>query len=407
MKTGCLCTQCRGVKNLCGRKICPVLLRYKTIKELNLEKVGDILQGSSPPALFVGRYGYPLVNVGPMIPPFEGDTKILDTPEKWKGKTLEEVVKLRMQLIRGSFRVRIDKASENNKLIEDLQLVAMSSNPVTSEAELRGRIIKRITFDPYSQPFGPIARVKRLEVEAKTDSRIEYVYYDRDLHAIEAMEYLYSRGLEVSAIQRVLSAGLMGIGNKRKFVPTRWSITAVDGNLSKSFISKILDNPSINEIEVYESRQMGNIFLVILAPGDWKYEMVEAWHPHTVWNPFRERIEIGGDYEDRMGRTDYAKIGGCYYAGRLATSEHLMRRGRQAQVLILREAREGYVLPVGVWVVRENVRRALKEKPYKPRNVGELFLYISERTRTPLKMWIRNSKILRDTLYQRRLSQYI
>ena len=138
------------MKNLCGRKICPVLLRYKTIKELNLEKVGDILQGSSPPALFVGRYGYPLVNVGPMIPPFEGDTKILDTPEKWRGKTLEEVVKLRMQLIRGSFRVRIDKASENNKLIEDLQLVAMSSNPVTSEAELRGRIIKRITFDPYS-----------------------------------------------------------------------------------------------------------------------------------------------------------------------------------------------------------------------------------------------------------------
>ena len=62
----------------------------------------DSLSGTSPPSVFVGSYGYPKVSVGPMVPPIHGDTSILDSPEKWKGKSLEEIVNFRLNLDRKS-----------------------------------------------------------------------------------------------------------------------------------------------------------------------------------------------------------------------------------------------------------------------------------------------------------------
>ncbi|TLY10983.1 MAG: hypothetical protein E6K88_02680, partial [Thaumarchaeota archaeon] len=50
----------------------------------------DAIDGSSPPSVFVGRYGYPKVRIGPMIPPLHGDTTILDRSEMWIGKSIEE-----------------------------------------------------------------------------------------------------------------------------------------------------------------------------------------------------------------------------------------------------------------------------------------------------------------------------
>ena len=69
-------------------------------KYANLFSSNEI-QGSSPPSVFVGSYGYPKVGIGPMLPPIHGDTTLLDTPEKWLGKSLEEIVNYRLNLVRG------------------------------------------------------------------------------------------------------------------------------------------------------------------------------------------------------------------------------------------------------------------------------------------------------------------
>ncbi len=60
----------------------------------------DSINGSSPPSVFVGSYGYPKVGVGPMLPPVHGDTTLLDNPEQWIGKSLEEIVNFRLILVR-------------------------------------------------------------------------------------------------------------------------------------------------------------------------------------------------------------------------------------------------------------------------------------------------------------------
>jgi len=86
----------------------------------------DSISGSSPPSVFVGSFGYPKVGVGPMVPPIHGDTSLLDAPERWLGKTLEEIVNFRLNLVRGVQKVSV--VNPQGRYIENLQDLAMSQN---------------------------------------------------------------------------------------------------------------------------------------------------------------------------------------------------------------------------------------------------------------------------------------
>jgi len=106
------------------------------------------------------------------------------------------------------------------------------------------------------------------------------------------------------------------------------------------------------------------------------------------------------------GRKTYAEIGGCWYATRLATNEFLVKEKRQAGVVIFREAHAGYILPVGVWLTRESVREALKTEPKKFSTLNECLDYVSQKMDIPLKTWLKHSTILRDSMHQRRLTDF-
>ena len=86
----------------------------------------DSISGTSPPSVFVGSYGYPNVSVGPMVPPMHGDTSILDSPEKWKGKSLEEIVNFRLNLIRGVKKISNDQT--DGRYIVSLQEVTINQH---------------------------------------------------------------------------------------------------------------------------------------------------------------------------------------------------------------------------------------------------------------------------------------
>ena len=102
----------------------------------------------------------------------------------------------------------------------------------------------------------------------------------------------------------------------------------------------------------------------------------------------------------------YAEIGGCYYAARFAVNELLNKENRQASVVILREAHPGYILPVGVWNVRESVRKALKGDYRKFDTLNGAILFISEIMDIPIERWIKNSAILKNHLYQKKIEDF-
>jgi hypothetical protein len=403
-----LCVACKGSRFLCGKTRCPIIVKANYfLKSVPLMQSEDIA-GASPPSVFVGRIGYPYVYAGPLVPPVQEDTSVYDLPEFWFGKSIDEIVGFRSMLIRGKHRVHVQKFEKAGKIIDKTRELALAIKPVDVELLLKKKPRGFILLDDEVQPFGPSAPIRDLIVgNARWDHQIEKAYNDTDLRAAEAVLELYSKGVLVTKIQRAFSVGSFGLEKNRRFVPTRWSITAVDSIISKELMEKVKTFPEINEYRVYESVYLDNIFEVLMLPNAWSYEAIEAWYPGTVWNPSGRNVVMFSDWEGYEGRTTYAEIGGCYYAARLAVCEQLVKEQRQATVIVLREAHPGYIMPVGVWQVRENVRNAMRQKPYTFKTLDEALRFIASRFQIPVQRWIMRSELLKNALFQKKITDFI
>ena len=130
----------------------------------------DTLDGASPPSVFVGRYGYPKVRIGPMIPPAHGDTAIMDRPEMWVGKSLEEIAGFRLSLVRGV--ASVNARDVTGRYVESLQELAMSDRPAESEATFEKKPLadtdleRELRLSTESAPFGPAAPIKTFKASS-------------------------------------------------------------------------------------------------------------------------------------------------------------------------------------------------------------------------------------------------
>ena len=392
---------------LCGKSSCPIISKAESLVRHLPRLNSDKIDGSSPPGAFVGHVGYPKVYLGPLIPPTKGDTMILDMPELWLGKSIQTIIDYRFSLVRGKSLLDVRNASEPSKYLLDLHDIALSSSSVDVDAKFRKKPRMAVALSEDTQPFGPSAMIENLRVAPSTGERkLEGVYYDRDELAVDGMVELYDDGIAVSRIQRTLSLGMLGIQKQRKIVPTRWSITAVDDTLSKRLLRSVRHYPLIDKFCVYMYNHLDNVFAAILSPRNWEYECIEAWFPGTTWNENGISPAMMGDYEPYEGRTTYASIGGCYYSTRLAIAEALERMERQASALVLREVRSGYILPVGVWNVRESVRAAVKTKPFIFDTFQQALSFTCKDLVIHPNIWLKNSLLIQSETFQRRLNEY-
>jgi hypothetical protein len=314
----------------------------------------NYVEGSSPPSVFVGSYGYPKVLVGPMVPPVHGNTLVMDLPESWLGKSLEDIVNFRLSLVRGIQAVQIKEPQ--GRYIESLQELAMSSQSTDSEVEFVKNTRPTLFVDGENAPFGPVGEIKTAKFSnSSSDKNIQRLFYDKDILAQDAVLELYNRGIEVSKIQKCFSIGMFG--KNRKLVPTKWSITATDDMISKSMVELITSFSEIDSCRLFTYEHLGNLYAVIMFPSRWMFEMQEAWYDQDG------NIGFGSDFEDMKGLSHYPETAGAHFASRLAVVEYLLATNVQAGVMVLREIRPEYAIPVGVWQVREGVRMALKQKP--------------------------------------------
>ena len=343
----------------------------------------DSLSGTSPPSVFVGSYGYPKVSVGPMVPPIHGDTSLLDSPEKWKGKSLEEIVNFRLNLIRGV--KKISNEETDGRYIESLQEVTMSSKPIDSDLLFQKPTSPKVSLDGESAPFGPVGEIKSAKFSGTSSVKsIEKIFYDKDLKAQDAVMTLYNSGIEISKIQKCFSIGMMG--QKRKLVPTKWSITATDDIISKSLTGEVLDYGLIDSYKIFSYEHLGNSFSVVLFPHRWIYEMIEAWYSNGI-------LGFGSDHEDARGIHHPPAIAGAYFAAKLGVLEYLSEKKIQAGVIILREIRPEYAIPVGVWQVREGIREAMKQKPILSDNFDNALHLASQKMSVSKFEWLSHGNI--------------
>jgi len=399
-----LCAICKGRKLLCGRPTCPILERFRVARTVEEKINRREIFGSSPPGIFVGEYGYPKVRFGPLVPPVEGDTSHLDSPLKWEDKTIRDILYYRSLLVMGEMKADVD-LRRSGRILGEVQELAMSIRPVDSEVLLKRKPIFRVLPGEFAPPLGPRAELMDFELteNPRIPRRTDYVVGD-ELKAEQAIMRLYNWGFDEYYIVRLLSAGLLGL--RRKLVPTRWSITAVQDTVGKNLRKEVAHYPPINNYEVYFHRFLGNRYAVLLMPHGYAFELLEVWLRGSLFGASKPGVIH--DYEDFRGRKEYVKeTAGAYYAARLSVLEAMRRRRRQARVVVFREVTPEYYAPVGVWQIRTGVRKAMERLMGRFDTLWEALDAIREHLEHPLEEYLRRSYVLGSLARQKNLDEWL
>ncbi|MBW6451717.1 MAG: Nre family DNA repair protein [DPANN group archaeon] len=403
---GMMCVRCKG-KGLCGRNNCQILEKTKALKTITAHIKKDF-SGVSPPSIFVGRIGYPDVFMGTLAPVDEKYINICDDVKGWfkNNINIDDIVNIRSQMINSRAKVNV---KNTNRFKNDMQEIAASNKPIEIEASYKKPLNVTINLYERTAPVGPIGDLEKFTVcqNISISGKIDKIISDTDLKSIYSINELYKKKIDENIITKLFSSGTLGVQKERKLVPTRWAITAVDDILGKKLIEDVKKFEIVDDFYVYSAEYLGNHFEIILIPSIWQFENIEVTYSKSFWNPTND-IVIYADYENYTGRKTYASnVTGAYYSARLAVLEKLSKVKRQASVLVLREIYDDYHTPLGVWIIRETVRDALKGKPLRFQSFEGVKTYLKTRLKTPIDVFVKKSKVLKESKEQKNLFAYL
>jgi len=379
-----MCATCKG-KGMCGLPHCPVMKRFHA--QARTAPVTEFM-GLSP-SLFIGSYGYPRVTGGPLL------IDDADKPPSWvaAGLGIDDIVDIRARTIRGTSMV--------TPYLPALQELAISSVPLDVEVRFTRPVSFDLTFDGTVAPVGLSGSLEKMKVidNPKVNPSVDRVTSDTDLGAVGACSELHRSGIDVYQISHLLSGGL--IGRRRKVVPTRWSITAVDDSVSTALKQRIARYTPIDHIRVFSHELYANRIVVILMPGDWRYEMIERWEARSLWSGESDSITVD---REGMKKKGYSPISGAYYSARLAVAEYLEATRQCARVIVIRSVSADYWAPLGTWVIREAARGAMKQPGIACETVGEAIRLVG--LASGFQGWEGYSTLLPEIRTQRTLFDY-
>ena len=404
------CIKCKGKNPLkyCGKTRCPIHAKTEAMIK-TIPKLKQNWQGSTP-NIFISRGGYPNLNVGILSPPEINNTEIYDAPMQWSQQNyqISQIINLRSALVNSRF---ISNIKGTGKLVEIAQEIGMASCPVELEITLKNKPQFSFNTSPFTAPMGPNAFLENIQITSnpKINRAVDRIVSDTDFKAQNATTELYQRGYDENFLTKLFSTGNLGIKYQRKFVPTRWSITAVDDILAKNLIDEIKYNEHAEHCAFY-GNYLGNYYLVLIFPGPWSYELFEIYKPEASWNTSKDFIYTT-DYEPYSGRKAYAEnCAGGYYAARLAILEKLKELKFQGSVIALRMITPDYYCPLGVFVVREATRKSLQNKPIYFENkelmINYARLIIKKKWGYDINKVLNGSIILKQFKEQSKLSQF-
>jgi DNA repair protein NreA len=371
--------------------------------------------GNSPPSIFVGRFGYPHVNVGVLSPvQTMKEAHLLDSPQDWikLGLKDEEILKLRAKLVNSRFKSRVKNF--DHKFMDLSQEIGMAHKPVEIEVELKNKPLSKFNLDRVNNPLSNNANAKNMKIteNPKIKTVVDKTVSDIDLKSTLGLKKLYDKGVNENFLSKILSIGLLGLKKNRKLVPTRWSITATDDTVAKEILKKVKFNDSIDHTRVYFGGALGNYYLAIFFPGVWSYELFEMGVPFGV-NPWSKSEKYYAyDNETYDGRKKYAlETAGGYYACRLGIVEKLSELKKQGSILVLRFITEEDRFPMGVWVCREATRKSMEsgciEFEDKDLAINYAKSLANKKFGVNISEIFETSKILNEVKTQKRISEFI
>ena len=231
-----------GIRVINVKSVYEELKKNKSVvnKITNLAKKGDI-EGFTPPSTLIGEFNYPKVSVG-IIFTTDQNASIYDAPKFWvkNGFDVLKIFGLRSSLVNAKNNVDVRRPGDS--YMQNVALATMSETDLSIEMKI-SKVINRPMISKDLSPHGVTADLSmfKLNENVRINKNVEKVYYDKDLKAIEGMLYLYNNKIADDKISKILSVGAIGV--KRRIVPTKWAITAVDDTVGKSMIEEIRSYP--------------------------------------------------------------------------------------------------------------------------------------------------------------------
>ncbi|MBS3136818.1 hypothetical protein J4232_00150 [Candidatus Woesearchaeota archaeon] len=387
----------------------PKKIKLQSQEEFNKKAKQDYFGAS--PNIFVGRFGYPNINVGILN---TEEYRQNDEPLLWSREnySIPKIIDLRTQLVNAQFKANIKSInnpsnnSSTNKFLELSQELSLSQKPVDIEINLSKKPNFSLTLNREEAPHGCNIELRKAQIteNIKVPTKVDKIVSDTDVKAVAALQELYTAGFDEHYLTKIVSTGNLGVKTQRKLVPTRWSITLTDDTIGKTLIKQIKDYNQLDCYKAYFGGHLGNYYLILFFPNEWQYELFE-----TI---ISEKTSFATDYEDYYGRKEYASstVGG-YYAARLAILEKLQQTKKQASILTLRFVDPNeYIAPLGVWVVREATRKAVAAQPIefedKQTMLNYTLAFIKKRFNYDCSLQLKQSILLDNLKKQKKLFEF-
>lgn len=372
-----ICPKC-GRTAPCDKPSCPLKARETFAKASRLSYKRDF--SGSTPNVFVGHYGYPNVNVGLLSTDYSKDEP--DDPLKWSRENydMNRIVNLRTTLVNSRFSSSVSSArsSVKSKLRDISKEVSLAPRRVDTEIHLKRTPSPSLSFNSEAAPHGPSVPVKDAEIteNVRIPTKVDKIVSDDDLRSSPALNELYRKNFDEHYLTKILSMGNLGVKPQRRLVPTRWSITAVDDTLGKKAIDEVNQFSDTLGPMAFYGGYLENYFLALFLPGMWSFDFIENFTFDMDAPDPADGVRHEMDSEGPNGRKEYASnTAGGYYAARLPVLDYLKRRRRQASVILLRFITKDYYASLGVWVVRESVRKTLQNRPLEFGSEDLMFQY--------------------------------
>ena len=392
-------------------------VKYKDIEEIPKLQVKkhfkQQFQGSAP-APFIGRVGYPYVNIGFLSPQFSGDTSYYDSPKLWSSGNfnIDQIATMRYGLVNSRQKWNVKNMHHGGNMLNIIQEVGMAKVPTELDVTLEKQPSLAFKGESEITPWGPSSGVQRARVTSNTkvDHKVEKVVFDTDLKTASGILKLYNKGFEEGVLSKLISVGNLGFKNNRKLVPTRWSITATDSTICKQLTEEIKNHP-VGDYQLYFGGSWGNYYLLLFYPEVWGYELFETYLKSSV-NPWsKQGYAYSTDYESYNGRKTYPEeTAGGYFACQLPVLEKMKQDKRQYRCIALRFITEEYKIPLGVWVCRESARKSANTKPLKFASEKLMLDYAREFVKTKfgfdLDILLQESKLLQENKVQLKLTNF-
>ncbi|MFW9786967.1 MAG: hypothetical protein ACFFE2_00285 [Candidatus Thorarchaeota archaeon] len=306
----------------------------------------------SPPGITIEAAKYPVVMAGVLASKEPSEyLSIFDHPASWMGLDKEAILSMRRRLYR--FTVPIDARSmEPSSFVEALQTIALSVSPVALEFEIANLPPRGLYALGGQLPASSQVDISSIEIVSEPEiSRVAKRITELDIPASEAAWKLLEYDYSLDQVARLMSVGLLGRLDSRRFVPTRGSYKAViDAYISRCLI-ELADKPVAFSYRIGRSEIHGENFTIFIQPGRPK---VDYFRIERTQQGFARDVSLEGIKNVTIdSRTsvfaDHA---------RFSAYRNLVGQKEAAHVTVFHYARNNSNIVIGPWLVRAGVNSA-------------------------------------------------